>query len=137
MKKLFIDTNIVIDLLAKRADFYKDAQELFSLPDYSDTTLYISALTFANTNYLLLKHYKPKAVRGILVQFKVLVNILTTDDRIIELALGSDFDDFEDATQHYTALVHDMDAIITRNKRDFKTANLPVMTARELLNTAP
>ncbi len=84
-----------------------------------------------------MKHYKPKAVRGILIQFKVLIRILTTDDRIIELALGSDFDDFEDAIQHYTALVHDMDAIITRNKKDFKTANLPVMTARELLNTVP
>lgn len=55
MKKLLVDTNIVIDLLAKRKDFYREAQELFTLADENEVKLHISSLTFANTHYLLVK----------------------------------------------------------------------------------
>jgi predicted nucleic acid-binding protein len=134
MKNLFIDTNIVIDLLAKRQDFYKEAQELFTLADNKDINLYISALTFANTHYLLLKYHKSDDVRKILIKFKILTKILSTNDKILELALVSDFKDFEDAIQYYTALENDLDLIITRNKKDFKTSKLPVMTAKEYLD---
>ena len=58
---------------------------------------------------------------------------MPTDDKIIDLALASDFKDFEDAMQYYTALENGLDIVITRNKRDFKNINLPILTAQEYL----
>jgi predicted nucleic acid-binding protein len=85
MEKLFVDTNVVIDLLSKRELFYKEAQELFTLAEINNKImLYVSALTFANTQY-------------------------------------------------YTALVYDMDVIITRNAKDFNLSKFPVMNAKEYL----
>ncbi|WP_027378081.1 type II toxin-antitoxin system VapC family toxin [Kaistella palustris] len=132
MEKLFVDTNIVLDLLQKRPGFFEGAQELFTLADKKLVTLYVSALTIANTHFLLQKHLKGEA-RKVLAKFKILVEILPLDGKILELAMVSDFSDFEDAVQYYTALENEMDLIITRNKKDFKNVSLPVLTATEYL----
>ena len=91
MDKLLVDTNIVIDLLAKREHFYKEAQELFTLGDSKEAELHLSALTLTDTRYLLANHYKLKEARKILLKLKVLVTVLPIDDTILELALASDF----------------------------------------------
>ena len=134
MENVFVDTNIVIDLLQKRDEFYKEAQELFTLADRKKVKLYISALTFANTYYILSRFYSSDEAKKILSKFKVLVEVLPTTDKIIELALASDFKDFEDAIQFYTALESSLEAIITRNKKDFKNNLIPVFIAKEYLN---
>lgn len=134
MKHLLVDTNIIIDLLAKRKDSYQEAQELFTLADENEVRLYISSLTFANTHHVLTKELNADEARKVLIKFKLLVKILPLDDRILELVLSSDFKDFEDAVQYYTALENKLEIIITRNKKDFKTAKLPVLTAKEYLN---
>ena len=133
MEKIFVDANIVMDLLEKREEFYQEAQELFTLSDKKNVKLYISALTLANVHFLLYKHLKMEA-RKVLAKFKVLVEVLAVDDKIIDLSLTSDLKDFEDAIQYYTAIENDMDIIITRNKKDFKNVNLPILTAKEFLN---
>lgn len=133
MEKLFVDTNIVLDLLAQRADFFEEAQELFTRADLNKVELTISALTFANTHYILSKHLKLEETRKILNKFKVLVKVAPVDDKIIELALASDFKDFEDAIQYYSALESKAQIIITRNKKDFKHAKIPIMTAKEYI----
>ena len=134
MENVFVDTNIVIDLLQKRDEFYKEVQELFTLADRKKVKLYISALTFANTYYILSRFYSSDEAKKILSKFKVLVEVLPTTDKIIELALASDFKDFEDAIQFYTALESSLEAIITRNKKDFKNNLIPVFSAKEYLN---
>lgn len=134
MNNLLIDTNIIIDLLAKRKDFYQEAQELFTLSDENKVNLYISSLSFANTHYLLSKELNADEARKILIKFKLLVKVLPLDDRILELALASDFKDFEDGIQYYTALENKLEIIITRNKKDFKTAKLPILSAKEYLS---
>lgn len=133
MENVFVDTNIVIDLLQKRDEFYREAQELFTLADRKKVKLYISALTFANTYYILSRFYSSDEAKKILSKFKVLVEVLPTTDKIIELALASDFKDFEDAIQFYTALESSLEAIITRNKKDFKNNLIPVFSAKEFL----
>ncbi|GGZ66862.1 type II toxin-antitoxin system VapC family toxin [Mesonia mobilis] len=134
MKKILIDTNIVIDLLSKRKDFYDDAADLFSQADKKELNLTISSLTFANTNYILTKLKSAKEAREILRKFKVLVELLNLDDKITELALSDEsFPDFEDGLQYYSAIENDVDIIITRNKKDFKNSKLPVLTAKEYL----
>ncbi len=133
MEKVFVDTNIVMDLLEKREEFYREAQELFTLSDKKNVKLYVSALTLANVHFLLFKHLKMEA-RKVLAKFKVLVEVLAVDDKIIDLSLTSDLKDFEDAIQYYTAIENEMDIIITRNKKDFKSLDLPILTAKEFLN---
>ncbi|OYU85703.1 MAG: PIN domain nuclease [Flavobacterium sp. BFFFF2] len=132
--RLFVDTNIVIDLLVKREAFYNEAQRLFTQSDLGVVTLIISSLTFANAHCLLCKHLKADEARKYLMKFKVLVQVAPLDDKILELALASDFKDFEDAIQYYTAIENQADIIITRNLKDFKQSKLPVMTAKEYLD---
>ena len=133
MEKVFVDTNIIIDLLAKREPFYKDAQDLFTLSDKKEIHLYISSLTFANAYYSIAKHHKEVDAKKYLAKFKVLVTVLPLEDKAIELALASDFNDFEDGLQYFIAMDNDSDIIITRNKKDFKDSKIPVLTAGEYL----
>lgn len=134
MNRLLIDTNIVIDLLSKRDEFYDEAADLFSRADKKQLKLSISSLTFANTNYILSKLKSAKEAREILRKFKVLVELLSLDDKITELALSDDdFPDFEDGLQYYSAIENQIDIIITRNKKDFKNSKIPVLTAKEFL----
>jgi len=134
MIKILIDTNIIIDLLAKREKFYLDSLQIFSLADRSKIELVISTLSIANTHYLLNDVMKMKNARVILRKFKVLVNSYPLNDKIVELALNdNNFKDFEDGIQYYTALESNCKAILTRNVKDFKNSNLPVLRPKEYL----
>jgi predicted nucleic acid-binding protein len=133
MENVFVDTNIIIDLLAKREPFYKDAQGLFTLSDKKEIQLYISSLSFANAYYSIVKHHKDIDAKKYLAKFKVLVKNLPLEDKAIELALASDFNDFEDGLQYFIAMENESDIIITRNKKDFKNSKIPVMTAGEYI----
>lgn len=135
MDKIFVDTNIVLDLLAKRKPFFSEAQELFSHADKKQVHLFVSSLTFANTYYVLSQSLKIENSRKILRKFKVLVDVLPMDDKIIDLSLESEFNDFEDAIQYYTAIENDLALIITRNLKDFKQSKIPVLTAKDYLAT--
>jgi predicted nucleic acid-binding protein len=136
MKKLLVDTNIVIDLLAKRDPDYFEAAQIFSLGDKKKIRLSVSALTIANTNYLLLKLKPHNEVKAILRRFKLLVEVLPLDDKVINLALNdSDFVDFEDGLQYFTAIENDQDLIITKNLKDYKNSNIPAMTAGQFIST--
>ncbi len=135
MKSLFVDTNIVLDLLAHRMPYYTDAAKLFSLADRKEIKLSVSALCLADINYILSKQNPEMDVRGILRKFKVLVDVLPFDDKIIDLALNSEFRDFEDAIQYFTAIENEQDLIITRNQPDFKESKIPVMNAGEFIKT--
>lgn len=134
MSKLLIDTNIILDLLAKRNPFYESAARLFSLADKHKLKLTVSSLTFANTNYVLTRLKSAKDARAILRRFKILVRILSLNDKIVDLSLNDDtFGDFEDGLQYYTAIENNQNVIITRDLKDFKKAKIPVMTAEEYL----
>jgi len=134
MKNLFLDTNVVIDLLAKREPFYRSAAQLFSLADKMKLQLCVSALSFANINYILLKEKKPEEARLILRKLKLLVEVISLDDRIIGLSLNDvDFKDYEDALQYYSALENGANVIITRNLKDFQKSKIPVLTAEQYL----
>ena len=133
MEKVFVDTNIIIDLLAKREPFYVEAQDLFTLSDKKEIQLCISSLSFANAYYSIAKHHKDVDARKFLAKFKVLVTVLSLEDKAIDLALASEFDDFEDGLQYFVAMDNEADVIISRNKKDFKSSKIPVLTAGEYL----
>ena len=135
MDKLLVDTNIVLDLLAKRDLFLVEAQELFTFSDKRKVELFVSSLTFANTYYILSQILKIQDARKILRKFKVLVKVISMDDKIIDLSLESDFKDFEDAIQYFSAIENGIDMIITRNLKDFKTSKIPVLTAKDYVES--
>ena len=136
MKKIFIDTNIVIDLLSRRDPFFEEAASLFSLADKKIIELRVSSLTLANTSYTLLRQKNSKEAKSVLRKLRLIVKILSLDDKIVGLALNDDsFTDFEDGLQHFTAIENNQDIIITRNLKDFKNSKLPVMTANQFLES--
>ncbi len=133
MEKVFVDTDIVLDLLGSRDFFYIHSANLFSAADKNEIKIYVSSLTFANLNYILSRQYSGEQARKKLLKFKTLVTVLSVNDKIIELALASDFKDFEDGIQYYTATENNIKIILTRNIKDYKTAEIPVMTAEQFL----
>ena len=133
MEKVFVDTDIILDVLSKRDPFYKFAAHLFSKADKRELEIGVSSLSFSNLNYLLSKKYGVIETRKILLRFKALVSVMTVDDKIIELALGSDFKDFEDAIQYYCAIENGYKILLTRNLKDYKKANIPIMTAESFV----
>jgi predicted nucleic acid-binding protein len=136
MSMLFLDTNIVIDLVSPRPPFTGFAQKIFSRSQRLKIDLYVSALTIPNIHYLLTKFSDKEQAKQILLKIKPLIHILPLNDKIIQLALASDFSDFEDAIQYYTALEHNITTLISRDLKDFKKASINVMTAEQYLGTS-
>lgn len=134
MTRLFLDTNIVVDLLDRREPFCHDAVRLFSMAYNKQVQLVVSPMTFSTASFLLRKH-GPEGVRKLLSNFRQLARVSTTDERTVDDSLASQFQDFEDAMQYYTALRADAEVIITRNGKDFTDSRIPVMTAGEYLST--
>ncbi len=132
MKKLFLDTNIVIDLLDKREPFCYDTVRLFTMAYNKKVQLLVSPMTYATASFLLRKH-GTEEVRRLLNNFRLLSRVTTANERTVDESLVSQFADFEDALQYYSALTAKAEAIITRNKKDFANSKIPVMTAGEYL----
>ena len=135
MKEIvFVDTDIIYDVLSQRQPFYQSAAKLFTLADENKVKIMVSALSIANIHYLLSKQLSSELAKQILRKFKILVKIVQIDDKIIDLALNSDFNDFEDAIQYYCALENDCNILLTRNLKDNKKAQITVMTAQDFIN---
>jgi predicted nucleic acid-binding protein len=134
-ERIFVDSNIILDLLGNREPFYIHAAELFSLADKGEITLCVSSLSFSNLNYLLSKQYSADQAKKKLLKFKTLVTVLSVTDKIVELSLSSDFKDFEDGLQYFTATENGIKRLLTRNLKDFRTAEIMVMTAEQFLKS--
>jgi len=132
MTKLFLDTNIVIDLLERREPYCYDAVRLFTLAFNKNVSLFVSPMTYATASYLLRKHGKD-GVKALLQNLRSLTNVTTANEQTIDQSLVSKFDDFEDALQYFSAKNSSVDVIITRNGKDFTASTIPVMTAEEYL----
>jgi predicted nucleic acid-binding protein len=133
-KKVFVDTDIIYDLLAKREPFYSPAARLFTLADEGKIQIFISALSLANIHYLISKQLSESQAKQILRKFKVLVHVTSLTEKIIDLALNSEFEDFEDAIQYFSALQNEIEILLTRNLKDFKKAQISVLTAEDFIN---
>ena len=136
MIKVLLDTNIILDLLAKREPFYNGAARIFTLADKSKLMLFTTSLSIANTYYILSNLKSASDAREILRNFRVLVSIIGVDEKITDLSLNDhSFRDFEDAIQYYSALENNIGFIITRDSKGFKKTQIPVMTADEFLTS--
>ena len=135
MQSIFLDTNIVIDFLGEREGLYEPAAKIMTLADHKKIKIFTSPTSISNTYYLLSKYENTKIALEKIRKFKVLCSISLMDDEVIEKAINSDFKDFEDAMQYFSALASHCDLIVTRNEKDFKNAMIPVMNGESYLQT--
>lgn len=134
MKKVFVDTNILVDLIADRRPFSKFAIQIFSKAEDKKMKLYTSSHSIATTHYLLKKFIDEKDLRDVLLNIIDYVNVIPIDIDVIKKGLKSKHKDFEDALQIYSAYsIEKMDCIVTRNIKDFKESDIPAFSPDELI----
>jgi predicted nucleic acid-binding protein len=131
--KIFVDTNILVDLIADRKPFSKFAIQLFSKAEVGKLELYTSSHSIATTHYLLKKYVDEKELREVLFNLLEYLNIVAINLDILKKGLKSKHKEFEDAIQIISAYsIEKMDCIVTRNIKDFKNSEIPVYTPDEL-----
>lgn len=131
--QVLIDTNIVLDMLLNRTDFVQAAVKIFKIPD--DTVQkYVSASAITDIHYIAYQEIRDKSkVRDLLKKVLQIIHVSGVSEEDIVSALNSDWNDFEDSVQNAVAESHEYDAIITRNKSDYKKSNLKVFSPDEFL----
>ncbi|MEN9685356.1 MAG: hypothetical protein RLZZ28_1142 [Bacteroidota bacterium] len=133
MKKIFLDTNILVDLIADRMPFSKYAIELFNNAEQKKIKLFTSSHSIAATHYLVKKYLDEKNLREVLFSLLDYLTVIPVDTDILKKGLRSKYKDFEDAVQIVCASsVEKIDCIVTRNIRDFRGSEIPVLTPDEL-----
>ena len=121
MKHYFVDTNVVIDMLADREGYADAACELFDAAGRGEVHLSICALSYSTIYYILRKYAGKENAISSLRDLTDYVSILPVDAEVIRKALYSEFSDYEDAIQHYAALQDaSVEGIITRNIKDYR-----------------
>jgi predicted nucleic acid-binding protein len=129
--RVFLDNDVILDLILRREPFFAAAADLFSVMQDGSIEACVSPLSFSNLAYVLGNQSAPNQVIGALRKLRLIVRVLPVDEKILDLALSSTFKDFEDAIQYYTAVTNGLEAVVTRNKRDYREAKLPILDARE------
>ena len=131
---VFVDTNIIIDVLMQRSGFHQDALRLFNLGNMGKINLIVSALSITNTYYILSRQIPERYVRVELKKVKEYFETKPLTDKLIGFAINDmNFPDFEDGIQYYTAIENRCEFIISRNKKDFKNSQIPVLNSAEFL----
>ncbi|PQJ74395.1 type II toxin-antitoxin system VapC family toxin [Polaribacter gangjinensis] len=133
IKRIFIDKNVMLDFLGERKPFYDPIAKIATLAEKEKLIMVVSPISFATVNYFLAKFENPKIAREKLRKFKIISEVCSLNEQIIEKGLNSSIPDFEDALQYFSATESECNVIITRNGKDFKKSLLPVMTAEEFL----
>ncbi|MCD1655975.1 PIN domain-containing protein [Treponema zuelzerae] len=132
-KKVFIDSDIILDLLCKREPFYDFAAEVFTLGDTKQIELITTSLVFANVFYILRKLLGIEKAKELLRKLRIIIGVISVDEKIVDLALNSKFSDFEDGLQYFTARENEIKIILTRNGKDYKEKDLVIQTPAEYL----
>lgn len=136
MSKVFIDTNILIDLLADRKPFSKFAIEIFVAAENKKVKLFASSHSIATGHYLLKKYVGEKELREMLLDLLDYITVIPIDIDVLKRSLKSKHKDFEDAIQIVAAQsIEKIDCIATRNVKDFRGAEIPVLTPDEFVKT--
>lgn len=134
MQKVFLDTNILIDLIADRKPFSKFAIQIFEEAERSNIKLFASSHSYATTHYMLKKYLSEKELREILLNLLDYVTIIAVNQEVIKRGLKSKHKDFEDAIQIISAQsVEKMECIVTRNIKGFKDAEIMVLAPDEFV----
>ncbi|MDM3855087.1 MAG: PIN domain-containing protein [Aphanizomenon gracile PMC649.10] len=131
--KILLDTNIIIDNALEREPFWNASEQVLSLIEQGKITGYISASTFSDLYYIIRKARSRDWTLTYLNQLVTFCQIATVNQAVITMAFTTNFKDFEDAIQYSTAVVNQLDAIITRNSQDFPVVTPRILTPDQLI----
>ena len=130
--KVFVDTNILLDLLCEREPFVQNARMLFAYGYAGRMSLVLSSLSLVNAVYIS-KKYGYVDARERLADITEFVRV-DLHENVAREALVCDWKDYEDAVQHMSAIKIKADCMVTRNKKDFRKSVIPVYTIDELMS---
>ncbi len=131
--RVLLDTNIVLDFVLERTLFYAEADEIFIRLKNNDFEAFVSAITPINVFYTTRKEKDKATAFSAIEELLKLVQIAESNNQIYQNALALNFNDYEDAVQHECAVVENLDAIVTRNTKDFKNSTINVYSPGEFL----
>jgi len=136
MKKVRIATDVILDFFLDRQPSSENASKIFALCENRILIGYITPVILSNVYYILRQIARHNRVIEKLNQLLSIADVLTMDKNVVINALNSGFKDFEDALQYFTAVNKgNIDAIITRNVKDFKTSEIGVLTPESYVRT--
>lgn len=133
MIQVFIDSDVILDVLAERQPFFKHSAHVLSLSEQNKVAGCTTALVFANVHYLLKKHRSKPFAESQLRKLRIILDIIPLTEKHVDMSLNSGFNDFEDALQNFSAEGSGTTCILTRNKQDYRQSRLSVLTPEEFL----
>lgn len=128
-EKLFIDSDILLDIFFDRKPHSQYAVKLFDVELREKLSLCTSTLVTANLHYIITKQRNKKYANECITSLLKYMQVLAFEADAIDYSLSSKFDDFEDAIQYYIAKKNNCSIILTRNIKDYKLSPIPVVTA--------
>lgn len=131
--KILIDTNIIIDIALKIEPFFQYANDIFFVIENNNLQSFISATTITDIYYVVRKERGHANTILFLKKLLLVTDVAGVNKQTILQAINSDINDFEDAIQIFAAKNTEIDAIVTRNKKDFKQGEVIVYTPTEFL----
>ena len=131
--KLLIDTNIIVDVALDRDPFFINSEQVLARVEQQEIQGYLSASTFSDLYYIIRKVKGDTWTLQFLQRMATLCQVATVDQAVISMALTTNFKDFEDAIQYSTAVLHHLDAIVTRNPDDFPVTIPRIITPEQLI----
>ncbi|MEG3969386.1 PIN domain-containing protein [Microcoleus sp. T2B6] len=131
--KILIDTNIIVDVALEREPFFAESDRILTFVEEAQIQGYISASTFSDLYYIIRRDRGRDWTLAFLRQLATFCQVATVDNSVISMALTCKFKDFEDAIQYSTAVINRIDAIVTRNPRDFPVTTPRIVTPNQLI----
>jgi predicted nucleic acid-binding protein len=134
VRKVFIDTDVIIDLLIDRQPHASAATMIFDLAEKNRIKLFASTLCINNVHYICRKVLGDQKTREVIAELASFIEILSVSKKDILNAVNSDFKDFEDAIQYSVALTQKgIKTIVTRNTKDYKHSTLAVFNSETFI----
>lgn len=131
--RVLLDTNVILDFVLDRAPFARAAADIWQANEDGKIDAYVAAITPVNMFYIVRKVAGRAEAQSVLSGLLAACRIAPLDDRALKEALTLPFKDYEDAVQHVCATASQLDAIITRDPKDFEGATMPVLSPSEFL----
>ena len=131
--KVLLDTNIIIDVALERQPYVTNSETVLAFVEQRQIEGYISAATISDLYYIIRKQKGRNLTIEFLQEILIFCQIATVNQTVITMAFTTNFKDFEDAIQYSTAVVNQLDGIITRNPQDFPVVTPRIITPEQLI----
>lgn len=132
-----IDTNVIVDVLAKREPFFTDSALVLDRAERGEYVASVCATTVTTVFYLVRRHLGAVDTVGRIRDLTTICSVAPVNQGVVDAALHDAFPDFEDAILHHSAVLAGADCIVTRNVADFRNSSLPVYSPAQFLAALP